>query len=168
MKTLFIALSLIMLSTALFAQIKPYQPDSVLDKFVGSWVAQTGKKTVTITIKKIQVPVMNSKIDMLVGYLLHKDNEEILEGSDVPALTLGTNSDDNSEVFQDKVFFNYSDQRKKKSGRLIITLSKVNPNEFTAKLSEKGDIRATTPSSPYKKFEKGFTLPNGLVFNRKI
>jgi hypothetical protein len=81
MKKLFIALLLTILSTTLFAQIKPYEPNPVLDKFVGVWIAQAGKKTIIITIKKVQEPVMNTKMDFLTGYLLHKDNEQILEES---------------------------------------------------------------------------------------
>ena len=46
-----------------------------------------------------------------------------------------------------------------------MTLSKANTNEITAYLREIVDIRVITPSTP--KIEKGFTLPNGLVFNRK-
>ena len=167
MKKLFIAFLLTTLSSTLFAQLKPYQPNPVLDKFVGTWIAQMGKKTITITIKKIQEPVMNSKVDFLVGYLLHKDNEEILEESNTPVLTLGINHDESYESLQDKVFFSYFDKKKKKTGKLAMTLSKANPNEFTAQLAEVGDIRIITPSTPNKKIEKGFTLPDGLVFNRK-
>jgi hypothetical protein len=168
MKKLLIVLLLTTVSFTLFAQLKPYQPNTVLDKFVGTWIAQTGKKTITITIKKIQAPFMNSKVDLLDGYLLHKDNGEILEGSDTPALTFGFNYDEDGECFQDSVFFNYFDQRKHKRGRLTITLSKENPDEFTADhLAAVEVIRIVTPSTPLKKIEKGFTLPNGLVFNRQ-
>ena len=55
MKKLLLALLLTTLSSTLFAQLKPYQPNPVLDKFVGTWIAQMDKKTVIITIKKIQV-----------------------------------------------------------------------------------------------------------------
>lgn len=167
MKKLLLALLLTIFSSTLFAQLKPYEPNPVLDKFVGTWVAQTDRKTVIITIKKIQEPVMNSKMDFLVGYLLHKDNEEVVEGSDTPVLTTGINYARNGEVFQDKVFFNYFDRRKEKRGILTILLAKSNPNEFTTQLAEDGDMRIITPSTPRKKFEMGFTLPNGLVFSRK-
>ena len=167
MKKLLIALLLTTVSTTLFAQLKPYQPNPVLDKFVGTWIAQRGKNMVTITIKKIQEPVMNSKMDFLAGYLLHKDNDQILEESANPLLTVGINYASNGEMFQDKVFFNYFDQKKGKSGKLILILSKANPNEFTTQLVEVGDVRVVTPSTPYKKIEMGFTFPNGLVFNKK-
>ncbi|WP_299284576.1 DUF6705 family protein [uncultured Mucilaginibacter sp.] len=166
MKKLFIALLLTLVSFTVFAQLKPYQPNPVLDKFVGTWVSQTGKKTITITIRKIQEPILNSKVDFLVGYLLHKDNNEILEQRNTPVLTQGINND-MSKIFQDKVFFTYSDQRKHKHGKLVVTISDRDPDEFTTYLTEERHMKVNTENTQNRTVENGLTLPVALVFHRK-
>jgi hypothetical protein len=164
MKKIILTFLLSTLSVGVFAQLT-YKPNSVLDKFVGTWLAKTGTKTITITIKKIQVPIYNTKMDQLEGYLVHKDDGETLENSETPVLTHGINVSED-KIFQDKVFFVYNDRKKDKGGNLEITFSKTNPDEFTTSLEEQHrDLQVITPNT--KKREKGFTLPIALVFRRQ-
>lgn len=154
------------LSLVGFAQLT-YEPNPILDKFVGTWVAKTGKKTITIVIKKIQVPVYTTKMDKLEGYLIHKDNGSIIESSATPSFINGINISDGGDLFKDKIFFLYYDKRKDKNGTLEINLSKSNPNEFTANLGEQRRHFKVVKSES-KKPQKGFTLPEKLVFEKQL
>jgi len=166
MNKLSIAFLLTTFNITLFAQVKPYQPNPVPDKFIGTWVAQTGEKKITITIRKVQQPVLDSKFDILEGDVSY--NGEVPDKSITPVLTSGFNYARSGKIFQDKVFFNFYDKIKKKRGRLTLILSDTNPDKFNVSLAEDRHFSINTSSTPARKVEPGFTLLTDSSFYKKL
>jgi hypothetical protein len=164
-KIIILYLFLFLLKRNITAQTSQATANPVLDKFVGTWVAHQGEKTITITFNKAKILLVNKDVlEVLVGYHILKNGNNIIENSDKPTLINGSNISEDGVTHDDEVNLGFHDNTKNKGGMVTITLAKGNPKEFTFSLYNTEGTRFRKKGD--KEIDWTFTLPTHLIFKK--
>jgi len=150
------------------AQNTPSAASVALDKFVGTWVYNKDGREVKIILKKVKkrVNLENAYIDVIEGYHIYKLNNKNIENyqeRNKASLTMGYIQEREKP---DRLIITVSDSIKNKTGAALITFLPGNPDKIRWGLRDNREgFIVHKPGEP--KFDKSFTLPEIMIFERE-
>ena len=113
------------------AQDVKYYPNPNLDKFVGTWTYENNVISVSIALKKSKVTAKNLSTDIIEGYHMYKNGQQIMENPAELTLKNGSTFTEDGKNTPYRLHLGFYDPSKKKGQSLTLTMSPDNPNELT-------------------------------------